>query len=130
MFALLGKGKEYWKEKNIHEEMPACRQMFNIFHPFDPVAYRSVLYPSGQNLLITLLRKASFSRISCLPRRIEPLVCEEIMHKPPVIIPYHRGGKRLYVVLKVRNCCLEYLWVNSSLLFSSHIMSNRNSKKA
>ncbi|KAG6415522.1 hypothetical protein SASPL_122934 [Salvia splendens] len=31
---------------------------------------------------------------------IEPLVCEEIMHKPPVIIPYHRGGKRLYVVLK------------------------------
>ncbi|XP_042068147.1 phospholipase SGR2-like isoform X5 [Salvia splendens] len=67
----IGKGKEYWKEKNINEEMPACRQMFNIFHPFDPVAYR-----------------------------IEPLVCEEIMHKPPVIIPYHRGGKRLYVVLK------------------------------
>lgn len=67
----IGKGKEYWKEENINEEMPACRKMFNIFHPFDPVAYR-----------------------------IEPLTCEELMHKPPVTIPYHRGGKRLYVVYK------------------------------
>lgn len=25
--------------------MPACQQMFNIFHPFDPVAYRSVIAP-------------------------------------------------------------------------------------
>ncbi|CAA0806590.1 Phospholipase SGR2 [Striga hermonthica] len=65
----IGKGKEYWKEENINEEMPACRQMFNIFHPFDPVAYR-----------------------------IEPLICKEYIRKPPVIIPYHRGGKRLYVV--------------------------------
>ncbi|KAK7836384.1 phospholipase sgr2, partial [Quercus suber] len=40
-----GKGKEYWEEENISEEMPACRQMFNIFHPFDPVAYRSVIVP-------------------------------------------------------------------------------------
>ncbi|EYU36875.1 hypothetical protein MIMGU_mgv1a018063mg [Erythranthe guttata] len=64
----IGKGKEYWEEDNINEEMPACRQMFNIFHPFDPVAYR-----------------------------IEPLVCKEYMHMRPVIIPYHRGGKRLYV---------------------------------
>ncbi|KAL7124629.1 hypothetical protein ABFS83_14G061800 [Erythranthe nasuta] len=64
----IGKGKEYWEEENINEEMPACRQMFNIFHPFDPVAYR-----------------------------IEPLVCKEYMHMRPVIIPYHRGGKRLYV---------------------------------
>ncbi|KAH6812598.1 shoot gravitropism 2 [Perilla frutescens var. frutescens] len=67
----IGKGKEYWKEENINEEMPACRKMFNIFHPFDPVAYR-----------------------------IEPLTCEEFMNKPPVTIPYHRGGKRLYVVYK------------------------------
>lgn len=37
----LGEGQEYWEEENIIEEMPACRQMFNIFHPFDPVAYRS-----------------------------------------------------------------------------------------
>ncbi|KAL6576973.1 hypothetical protein OROMI_011249 [Orobanche minor] len=28
---------------------------------------------------------------------IEPLVCKEFIHKRPVIVPYHRGGKRLYV---------------------------------
>ncbi|KAJ8574303.1 hypothetical protein K7X08_026108 [Anisodus acutangulus] len=64
----IGRGKEYWEEDNIVEEMPACRQMFNIFHPFDPVAYR-----------------------------IEPLVCKEYLNRRPVIIPYHRGGKRLHV---------------------------------
>ncbi|KAJ4713806.1 phospholipase SGR2 [Melia azedarach] len=64
----IGKGQEYWAEENIIEEMPACRQMFNIFHPFDPVAYR-----------------------------IEPLVCKEYIHKRPVIIPYHKGGKRLHI---------------------------------
>lgn len=36
----VGEGREYWGEENISEEMPACQQMFNIFHPFDPVAYR------------------------------------------------------------------------------------------
>ncbi|XP_022718415.1 phospholipase SGR2 isoform X4 [Durio zibethinus] len=64
----LGKGQEYWDEENIHEEMPACRQMFNIFHPFDPVAYR-----------------------------VEPLVCKEYITKRPVIIPYHKGGRRLHI---------------------------------
>ncbi|KAI3417449.1 DDHD domain-containing protein [Psidium guajava] len=64
----IGKGKDYWCEENITEEMPACRQMFNIFHPFDPVAYR-----------------------------VEPLVCKEYTDKRPVIIPYHRGGKRLHI---------------------------------
>ncbi|KAL5776199.1 hypothetical protein ACOSP7_009125 [Xanthoceras sorbifolium] len=64
----IGKGQEYWEEENISEEMPACRQMFNIFHPFDPVAYR-----------------------------IEPLVCKEYLNKRPVIIPYHRGGRRLHI---------------------------------
>ncbi|MBA0808562.1 hypothetical protein Gohar_024291, partial [Gossypium harknessii] len=39
----LGKGQDYWDEENISEEMPACRQMLNIFHPYDPVAYRLVL---------------------------------------------------------------------------------------
>ncbi|XP_065870375.1 phospholipase SGR2-like isoform X2 [Euphorbia lathyris] len=64
----IGEGKEYWAEENIIEELPACRQMFNIFHPFDPVAYR-----------------------------VEPLVCKEYVDKRPVIIPYHRGGKRLHI---------------------------------
>ncbi|KAL8531348.1 hypothetical protein ACS0TY_008101 [Phlomoides rotata] len=67
----IGKGEDYWKEENMIEEMPACRQMLNIFHPFDPVAYR-----------------------------LEPLLCKEFIQKPPIIIPYHRGGKRLYVVFK------------------------------
>lgn len=40
---IAGKGQDYWDEENISEEMPACCQMFNIFHPFDPVAYRLVL---------------------------------------------------------------------------------------
>ncbi|CAK7328847.1 unnamed protein product [Dovyalis caffra] len=64
----IGKGQEYWAEENISEEMPACRQMLNIFHPFDPVAYR-----------------------------IEPLVCKEFISKRPVIIPYHKGGRRLHI---------------------------------
>ncbi|GLT32961.1 hypothetical protein SLA2020_075880 [Shorea laevis] len=64
----IGKGQEYWGEENINEEMPACRQMFNIFHPFDPVAYR-----------------------------VEPLVCKEYIEKRPVIIPYHKGGRRLHI---------------------------------
>nr|XP_043630701.1 phospholipase SGR2-like isoform X2 [Erigeron canadensis] len=64
----IGKGKDYWNDENIIEEMPCCRQMFNIFHPYDPVAYR-----------------------------VEPLVCKEYIDKRPVIIPYHRGGKRLHI---------------------------------
>ncbi|XP_057503098.1 phospholipase SGR2 isoform X1 [Actinidia eriantha] len=67
----IGKGQDYWEEENISEEMPACRQMFNIFHPFDPVAYR-----------------------------IEPLICKECISKRPVIIPYHKGGKRLHIGLQ------------------------------
>ncbi|KAL2329392.1 hypothetical protein Fmac_022819 [Flemingia macrophylla] len=64
----IGRGQEYWEQENIREEMPACRQMFNIFHPFDPVAYR-----------------------------VEPLVCKEHISQRPVLIPYHRGGKRLHI---------------------------------
>ncbi|GJN12631.1 hypothetical protein PR202_ga30926 [Eleusine coracana subsp. coracana] len=29
--------------------------------------------------------------------RIEPLVCEDYINKRPVIVPYHRGGKRIHV---------------------------------
>ncbi|XP_024979811.1 phospholipase SGR2-like [Cynara cardunculus var. scolymus] len=67
----IGKGKDYWDDENINEEMPSCRQMFNIFHPFDPVAYR-----------------------------VEPLVCKDLRNTRPVIIPYHRGGKRLHIGLQ------------------------------
>ncbi|KAF8111813.1 hypothetical protein N665_0072s0025 [Sinapis alba] len=67
----IGKRKYYWEEENVIEEMPACRRMFNIFHPYDPVAYR-----------------------------VEPLVCKEYLPKRPVIVPYHRGGKRLHIGLQ------------------------------
>ncbi|EOA39604.1 hypothetical protein CARUB_v10008231mg [Capsella rubella] len=67
----IGKGTDYWEEENAIEEMPACRRMFNIFHPYDPVAYR-----------------------------LEPLVCKEYLPRRPVIIPYHRGGKRLHIGLQ------------------------------
>jgi hypothetical protein len=33
--------------------------------------------------------------------RIEPLVCEEYINKCPVIVPYHRGGKRIHIGLQV-----------------------------
>ena len=36
----LGKGQDYWQDDDIDEELPACKRMFNIFHPYDPVAYR------------------------------------------------------------------------------------------
>uniref|UniRef100_A0A7N0UND7 DDHD domain-containing protein n=1 Tax=Kalanchoe fedtschenkoi TaxID=63787 RepID=A0A7N0UND7_KALFE len=67
----IGRGQDYWEEENINEEMPACRRMFNIFHPFDPVAYR-----------------------------LEPLVCKEYLTQRPVLIPYHKGGKRLHIGLQ------------------------------
>lgn len=63
-----GNGQDYWQDEGITEEMPDCRQMLNIFHPYDPVAYR-----------------------------LEPLVCKEDVHKRPVFIPYHKGGKRLHI---------------------------------
>ncbi|MCO5584361.1 hypothetical protein L7F22_038287 [Adiantum nelumboides] len=64
----IGNGQEYWKDDGIEEEMPACKRLFNVFHPFDPVAYR-----------------------------IEPLVCKEYIPNPPVFVPYHRGGRRLHI---------------------------------
>ncbi|KAG2315030.1 hypothetical protein Bca52824_018152 [Brassica carinata] len=67
----IGKGKDYWEEENVIEEIPSCRRMFNIFHPYDPVAYR-----------------------------VEPLVCKEYLPRRPVIVPYHRGGKRLHIGLQ------------------------------
>ncbi|XP_030509544.2 phospholipase SGR2 isoform X2 [Cannabis sativa] len=67
----IGRGQDYWGEENINEEFPACQRMFNIFHPFDPVAYR-----------------------------VEPLVCKDYIGKRPVLVPYHKGGKRLHIGLQ------------------------------
>ncbi|XP_013407537.1 phospholipase DDHD2 [Lingula anatina] len=57
---------------SIGEEykLPTCPGFFNIFHPFDPVAYR-----------------------------IEPLINPNYTMKP-VLMPHHKGRKRLHLELK------------------------------
>lgn len=47
--------------------LPVCRRMFNVFHPFDPVAYR-----------------------------LEPLIQRHGCPRPQ-LVPYHRGGRKLKV---------------------------------
>ena len=48
-------------------QLPTCPSLFNIFHPFDPVAYR-----------------------------LEPLINPDIKQKP-VLMPHHKGRKRLHL---------------------------------
>lgn len=50
--------------------LPTCRGFFNIYHPLDPVAYR-----------------------------IEPMIVPDLDLKP-VLIPHHKGRKRLHLELK------------------------------
>ncbi|XP_050546250.1 phospholipase DDHD2-like isoform X2 [Daktulosphaira vitifoliae] len=52
-------------------KFPTCPGFFNIFHPYDPVAYR-----------------------------IEPLINPEFENIPPVQIPHHKGRKRMHLELK------------------------------
>lgn len=51
-------------------QLPTCPAFFNIFHPFDPVAYR-----------------------------MEALVDPELSASP-VVVPHHRGRKRMHLELK------------------------------
>lgn len=48
--------------------LPTCPAFFNIFHPFDPVAYR-----------------------------IEPMVNNEAHKYRPQLIPHHKGRKRMHL---------------------------------
>lgn len=52
-------------------KLPTCDSFFNIFHPFDPVAYR-----------------------------FEPLVAAESSQLAPVLLPHHKGRKRLHIELR------------------------------
>ncbi|XP_047493919.1 phospholipase DDHD2-like isoform X1 [Penaeus chinensis] len=52
-------------------ELPTCKRVFNIFHPFDPVAYR-----------------------------LETLVDPSLIDLRPVLIPHHKGRKRMHLELK------------------------------
>ncbi|XP_048846286.1 phospholipase DDHD2 isoform X4 [Brienomyrus brachyistius] len=49
---------------------PTCKSFFNIYHPFDPVAYR-----------------------------IEPMIVPD-MEIEPMLIPHHKGRKRMHLELK------------------------------
>ncbi|XP_042358329.1 SEC23-interacting protein [Plectropomus leopardus] len=51
-------------------QLPTCKGFFNIYHPLDPVAYR-----------------------------IEPMIIPD-MDLKPVLIPHHKGRKRLHLELK------------------------------
>ncbi|KFV68236.1 Phospholipase DDHD2, partial [Dryobates pubescens] len=50
--------------------LPTCKGFFNIFHPFDPVAYR-----------------------------IEPMIVPEVEFEP-MLLPHHKGRKRMHLELK------------------------------
>jgi hypothetical protein len=52
----------------VNFTLPTCPAMFNIFHPFDPVAYR-----------------------------IESLVNPELGKLRPILIPHHKGRKRMHL---------------------------------
>lgn len=51
--------------------LPTCPAFFNIFHPYDPVAYR-----------------------------VESLVNPDLSSLKPVLIPHHKGRKRMHLELK------------------------------
>ncbi|XP_058812828.1 uncharacterized protein LOC131677165 isoform X2 [Topomyia yanbarensis] len=55
----------------LNFKLPTCEGFFNIFHPYDPVAYR-----------------------------IEALVNPELSGHRPVLIPHHKGRKRMHLELK------------------------------
>lgn len=52
-------------------KLPTCENFYNIFHPFDPVAYRC-----------------------------EPLINPELNGVKPVVISHHKGRKRMHLELK------------------------------
>ena len=51
--------------------LPTCDGFYNIFHPYDPVAYR-----------------------------IEALINPELRQVGPVVIPHHKGRKRMHLELR------------------------------
>lgn len=56
---------------NSEYKLPTCNKMLNIFHPYDPIAYR-----------------------------MEPLIDTRFAYIKPVLIPHHRGGKRIHLQLR------------------------------
>ena len=57
--------------------LPTCANVFNIYHPFDPVSFR-----------------------------IEPLIDASNVRRRPVLVPHHKGRKRMHLGKLV--CCTGY----------------------
>ena len=51
--------------------LPTCKSFYNIFHPYDPIAYR-----------------------------LEPLINSSLTNINPVLIPHHKGRKRMHLEVK------------------------------
>lgn len=70
--------------------LPTCPKFYNIFHPYDPVAYR-----------------------------FETLIDVKMVNVPPVLIPHHKGRKRMHIgkcVMAVLLCYrLMKAWFNSTV---------------
>ncbi|NXJ89010.1 DDHD2 Phospholipase, partial [Corythaixoides concolor] len=58
------------KRINPNYSLPTCKGFFNVFHPFDPVAYR-----------------------------IEPMIVPDLEFEP-MLLPHHKGRKRMHLELK------------------------------
>ncbi|XP_029016850.1 phospholipase DDHD2 isoform X2 [Betta splendens] len=58
------------KHIDPHYSFPTCKSFYNIYHPYDPVAYR-----------------------------IEPMIVSEV-DLEPMLIPHHKGRKRMHLELK------------------------------
>ncbi|XP_061624099.1 phospholipase DDHD2 isoform X3 [Phyllopteryx taeniolatus] len=58
------------KRIDLNYSFPTCESFYNIYHPFDPVAYR-----------------------------IEPMIIPEV-DLEPMLIPHHKGRKRMHLELK------------------------------
>ena len=63
--------------------LPTCPAFFNIFHPFDPVAYR-----------------------------VEALINPEAPKYRPMLIPHHKGRKRMHLGKYISLHLLIYTFIN------------------
>eukprot|EP00736_Rhodelphis_marinus_P000176 Rmarinus@m.19534 len=101
--------------KNLGRQfrLPTCPRLFNLFYPYDPVAYR-----------------------------IEPLIAKELSSVPPVVVRHHkRGGRRLHykcqeisatfhrVVSAVACGCAWAFWWSLDTAVSVHYLWQRRKKK-
>ncbi|KFZ53613.1 Phospholipase DDHD2, partial [Antrostomus carolinensis] len=65
------------KRINPNYSLPTCKGFFNIFHPFDPVAYR-----------------------------IEPMIVPDLEFEP-MLLPHHKGRKRMHLAVEAASTDAE-----------------------